>query len=444
MESQTPGGELDDAPLNSTDGNLADSTNVVNTINLRFINECDDGEITTWIAAEILKSEIQWRLSPVRIKNFSTNSAFLEFGWISDGDIEPTEIITSDLIKQKSHEADATISFYSPGPTTEKSEEIDGLIRLPWTSQSLEKKVDQETLLRLASRWLTPNRAQQLNPTVLAETAIVVDLSREINEVTSREIARYARSENLTVIALSTSDLNEEVFLERMQSKGVRTERLGLLLSPQQTIGLLAKSSMVISANPQIASLALSYHPRVAYLNGTSGTSEQSQQIIQAASFATADQRIFDTAENALDALAEVVESVALIRFEIKNKDQHEIYTIVNERKNESRARHLLSARLEKERLLGAKTANDLRKEVKGLVEQRDLADLEVKRLQTNLESQTNHLNHLEIRIADYDQGPVSRTRSARLKAVWAVVETEIAIIVNKLRLYAKSWLRNN
>ena len=60
MESQTPGGELDDAPLNSTDGNLADSTNVVNTINLRFINECDDGEITTWIAAEILKSEIQW------------------------------------------------------------------------------------------------------------------------------------------------------------------------------------------------------------------------------------------------------------------------------------------------------------------------------------------------------------------------------------------------
>jgi hypothetical protein len=279
---------------------------------------------------------------------------------------------------------------------------------------------------------------------VLAETAIVVDLSREINEVTSREIARYARSENLTVIALSTSDLNEEVFLERMQSKGVRTERLGLLLSPQQTIGLLAKSSMVISANPRIASLALSYHPRVAYLNGTSGTSEQSQRIIQAASFATADQRIFDIAESALDALAEVVESVALIRFETKNKDQHEIDSIVNERKNESRARHLLSARLEKERLLGAKTANDLRKEVKALVEQRDLADLEVRRLQANLESQTNHLNHLEIRIADYDQGPVSRTRSARLKAVLAVVETEIAIIVNKLRLYAKSWLRNN
>lgn len=444
MESQTPGGELDGAPLNSTDRNLADSTNVVNTINLSFVNEYDDGEITTWIAAEILKSEIQWRLSPVRIKNFSTDSAFLEFGWISDGDMEPTEIISSDLIKQKSHEADATISFCSPEPTSEKSEKIDGLIRLPWTSQSLEKKVDQETLLRLASRWLTPNKAQQLNPTLLAETAIVVDLSREINEVTSKEIARYARSENLTVIALSTNDLNEEVFLERMQSSGVRTERLGLLLSPQQTIGLLAKSSMVISANPQIASLALSYHSRVAYLNGTSGTSEQSQRIIQAASYATADQHVFDTAENALDALAEVVENVALIRFAVKSKEEHEIDTFVNERKNESKARQFLSARLEKERLLGAKTANDLRKEVKGLVKQRDLAELEVRRLQANLKRQTNHLNNLEIRVADYDQGPVLRTTSARFKAVLVVVENEIVVIGNKLRLYAKSWLRNN
>lgn len=77
MESQTPGGELDNAPLNSTDRNPVDSTNVVNTINLSFVSEYDGGEITTWIAAEILKSEIQWRLSPVRIKNFSTDSAFL-------------------------------------------------------------------------------------------------------------------------------------------------------------------------------------------------------------------------------------------------------------------------------------------------------------------------------------------------------------------------------
>ena len=122
-------------------------------------------------------------------------------------------------------------------------------------SQSAKKKVDQETLLRLASRWLTPARAEQFNPMVLAETAIVVDLSSEINEVTSNEIARFARSENLTVIALSTSELSEQAFLVRMQSSGVRTERLGLLLSPQQTIGLLAKSSLVISANPQIVCL---------------------------------------------------------------------------------------------------------------------------------------------------------------------------------------------
>ena len=203
----------------------------------------------------------------------------------------------------------------------------------------------------------------------------------------------------------------------------MRTERLGLLLSPQQTIGLLAKSSMVISANHQIASLALSYHSRVAYLNGTSGTSEQSQRIIQAASYATADQHVFDTAENALDALAEVVENVALIRFAVKSKEEHEIDTFVNERKNESKARQFLSARLEKERLLGAKTANDLRKEVKGLVKQRDLAELEVRRLQANLKRQTNHLNNLEIRVADYDQGPVLRTTSARFKAVLVVVE---------------------
>ena len=103
-----------------------------------------------------------------------------------------------------------------------------------------------------------------------------------------------------------------------------------------------------------------------------------------------------------------------------------------------------MSARLEKERLLGAKTANDLRKEVKGLVKQRDLAELEVRRLQANLKRQTNHLNNLEIRVADYDQGPVLRTTSARFKAVLVVVENEIVVIGNKLRLYAKSWLRNN
>ena len=85
-----------------------------------------------------------------------------------------------------------------------------------------------------------------------------------------------------------------------------------------------------------------------------------------------------------------------LIRFAKKNKDNHDVDTIVNERKNESRARNFLSARLEKERLLAAKTANELRKEVKGLAEQRDLAELEVRRLQANLESQTNHLNNLE------------------------------------------------
>ena len=311
-------------------------------------------------------------------------------------------------------------------------------------SQSAKKKVDQETLLRLASHWLTPARAEQFNPMVLAETAIVVDLSSEINEVTSNEIARFARSENLTVIALSTSELSEQTFLVRMQSSGVRTERLGLLLSPQQTIGLLAKSSLVISANPQISALALSYHPRVAYLNGTSGTSEQSQRVIQAASFATADQSFFDTAENALDALAEVVENIALIRFAKKNKDNHDVDTIVNERKNESRARNFLSARLEKERLLAAKTANELRKRVKGLAEQRDLAELEVRRLEANLESQTNHLNNLELRIADYDQGPVLRTRLARMKAVVVVVENELVVILSKLRLYVKSWLRNN
>ena len=117
MESQTPGAELDDAPLNRPDDNLADSTNVVNTINLSVVNQYDDGEVTTWIAAEILKSEIQWRLNPVRIKNFSTDSAFLEYGWISDGDVEPTEVISSDLIKQKSQDADASIAFCPPEPT---------------------------------------------------------------------------------------------------------------------------------------------------------------------------------------------------------------------------------------------------------------------------------------------------------------------------------------
>tara|TARA_B110000438_G_scaffold28032_1_gene27019 strand:- start:8836 stop:10170 length:1335 start_codon:yes stop_codon:yes gene_type:complete len=444
MESQTPGAELDDSPLNRPDDNLADSTNVVNTINLSVVNQYDDGEVTSWIAAEILKSEIQWRLNPVQIRNFSTDSAFLEHGWISDGDVEPTEVISSDLIKQKSQEADVSIAFCPPESTNRESEEINGLVRLPWLSQSAKKKVDQETLLRLASHWLTPARAEQFNPMVLAETAIVVDLSSEINEVTSNEIARFARSENLTVIALSTSELSEQTFLVRMQSSGVRTERLGLLLSPQQTIGLLAKSSLVISANPQISALALSYHPRVAYLNGTSGTSEQSQRVIQAASFATADQSFFDTAENALDALAEVVENIALIRFAKKNKDNHDVDTIVNERKNESRARNFLSARLEKERLLAAKTANELRKRVKGLAEQRDLAELEVRRLEANLESQTNHLNNLELRIADYDQGPVLRTRLARMKAVVVVVENELVVILSKLRLYVKSWLRNN
>ncbi|MFQ3367457.1 MAG: hypothetical protein ACI9BS_001613, partial [Candidatus Poriferisodalaceae bacterium] len=318
-----------------------------------------------------------------------------------------------------------------------------GLVRLPWLSQSTEKKVDQETLLRLASRWLTPIRAEQFNPMVLAETAIVVDLSSEINEVTSNEIARFARSENLTVIALSTNELSEQAFLVRMQSRGVRTERLGLLLSPQQTIGLLAKSSLVISANPQVVALALSYHPRVAYLNGTSGTSEQSQRIIQAASFAAADQSIFDTAENALDALAEVVENIALIRFARKSKENQDIDTIVSERKSESRARKFLSARLEKERLLAAETANELRKEVEGLTEQRDLAELEVRRLQANLKSQMTHLNNLETRIADYDQGPVLRPRAARLKAVLVVAENELVVILRKLRVYVKSWLRN-
>jgi hypothetical protein len=444
MESQIPGAELDDAPLNPTNRNLADLTNVVNTINLSFVNEYGDGEITTWIAAEILKSEIQWRLDPVRIKNFSTDSAFLEYGWISDGEVEPTEVISSDLIKQKSQEADVVIAFCPPEPTTKKSEKINGLVRLPWLSQSTKEKVDQETLLRLASRWLTPIRAEQFNPMVLAETAIVVDLSSELNEVTSNEIARFARSENLTVIALSTSELSEQAFLVQMQSSGVRTERLGLLLSPQQTIGLLAKSSLVISANPQIAALALSYHPRVAYLNGTSGTSEQSQRIIQAASFAATDQSFFDTAENALDALAEVVENIALIRFAKKSKENHDIDTVVNERKNERTARKFLSARLEKERLLAAKTANELRKKVEGLAEQRDLAELEVRRLQANLRSQTNHLNNLETRIADYDQGPVLRSRSARLKAVLDVAENELVVTLSKLRLYAKSWLRNN
>jgi hypothetical protein len=444
MESQIPGAELDDAPLNPTNRNLADLTNVVNTINLSFVNEYGDGEITTWIAAEILKSEIQWRLDPVRIKNFSTGSTFLEYGWISDGEVEPTEVISSDLIKQKSQEADVVIAFCPPEPTTKKSEKINGLVRLPWLSQSTKEKVDQETLLRLASRWLTPIRAEQFNPMVLAETAIVVDLSSELNEVTSNEIARFARSENLTVIALSTSELSEQAFLVQMQSSGVRTERLGLLLSPQQTIGLLAKSSLVISANPQIAALALSYHPRVAYLNGTSGTSEQSQRIIQAASFAATDQSFFDTAENALDALAEVVENIALIRFAKKSKENHDIDTIVNERKNERTARKFLSARLEKERLLAAKTANELRKKVEGLAEQRDLAELEVRRLQANLRSQTNHLNNLETRIADYDQGPVLRSRSARLKAVLDVAENELVVTLSKLRLYAKSWLRNN
>ena len=444
MESQIPGAELDDAPLNPTDRNLADSTNVVNTINLDFINEYDDGEITSWIAAEILKSEIQWRLNPVRIKNFSTDSAFLEYGWISDGEVEPTEVISSDLIKQKSKDADAVIVFCPPEPTTKESEKINGLIRLPWLSQSTKEKVDQETLLRLASRWLTPIRAEQFNPMVLAEKAIVVDLSSELNEVASKEIARFARSGNLTVIALNTSELREQAFLAQMESSGVRTERLGLLLSPQQTIGLLAKSSLVISANPQIVALALSYHPRVAYLNGTSGTSEQSQRIIQAASFAATDQSFFDTAENALDALAEVVENIALIRFAKKSKDNYDIDAIVNERKNESTARKFLSTRLEKERLLAAKTANELRKEVEGLAEQRNLAELEVRTLQANLKSQTNHLNNLETRIADYDQGPVLRSRSARLKAVLAVAENELMVTLRKLRLYVKSWLRNN
>ncbi|MFQ3367060.1 MAG: hypothetical protein ACI9BS_001208, partial [Candidatus Poriferisodalaceae bacterium] len=171
MESQTPGPELNDAPLNPTYHNVADSTNVVNTINLSFINEYDDGEITTWIAAEILKSEIQWRLNPVRIKNFSTGSTFLEYGWISDGDVEPTEVISSDLIRQKSQEADSAIALCPPESTAKEPEKINGLVRLPWLSQSTEKKVDQETLLRLASRWLTPIRAEQFNPMVLAETA---------------------------------------------------------------------------------------------------------------------------------------------------------------------------------------------------------------------------------------------------------------------------------
>ncbi len=115
----------------------------------------------------------------------------------------------------------------------------------------------------------------------------------------------------------------------------------------------------------------------------------------------------------------------------------------MSERKSESRARKFLSARLEKERLLAAETANELRKEVEGLTEQRDLAELEVRRLQANLKSQMTHLNNLETRIADYDQGPVLRPRAARLKAVLVVAENELVVILRKLRVYVKSWLRN-
>lgn len=402
-----------------------------------------------WIASRILMKELALRLQPATVRAFGRSPGGESRGLVDDSETEVLRDWDASRAEELDASLDVVVSCLLPtsgsdeaqprlGPTEDAG--VDPVITLPW-SDGAGCEVSVESLVSLASRWLSASRAGLLTPDVAARGSVLVDLpdGSPLDAATMAGIERFAGAESVGIalrgepadIAVALSQLGGSVEVVTIES----TE------APEDLAGLVAGALLVVTGDDLSGALAAGYRRPMVLVSELGEDIAASQLALRRALEDGAHDAVDSIdMDLALDALAELVGTVAAVRLD-RPVDSEHFERSLKSRLSDSREAYAgLRERLELERERMGNILSLQDEELAELNEDNERLESTVAELCEDLAQQSLQLNVLERRLADRDGSPAAAPSKPLWHLVGALIERKVRGIARRIRARVVVW----
>lgn len=405
-------------------------------IRVGVLVDTHDATVGDLVSAAVVEHELRWRLAPAVVETYTSGPNAAELGWVW-----PTPAsVPRDVAAGVNDEALDLLVVLHDGAEVRLSNtpETDPNVVLPWNAG--DGDLDSWQLLELAPRVLDRGSVSSLNPRRARRgyLAVSIDAEGSFDAVHAGEIARLAVSERLEVVLVRDPLLSSARGLEPARSAfashDVDVEPLGDGLTPAGYVGVLADATLVVTTSAAVAALSRPFNPRVALLDEDGAVDHVVQRVLRAA---LATQRRPDAAleaERRLDSLCEHLDQLATSRAGRALDGERSLQLLRQRLQEARRVEAALLTRLARERERAMIANESLRDSISSANEERDAArEAELAALQA-MTTQQAHLNALELRVAELDQGVVTPTLLPVRYRLFAMFERAMGALARRIR----------
>ena len=411
------------------------STNVGAALRGAVLVDTEGASTPAWMAGRALVTELSWRLAPCDLRLYTVGPSPEMLGWVGEDLIEDFGIFTEQRAGDLAADLDVLVSLAGDdGPRLVAGGDEEMTVVLPW-SPPTGSTLDRLALLTFAPRTLARASVLAANPlrSRAAYIAVSIDSGAELGSILAGEVARLASAERWDVVlvrdAAAPASHRLEAARAALAGHGVDVETLVDSLDADQYVGLLAGARLVVTADAEIAALARAYNPNVALMEPTISLDHEIQRRLRAATAGINRHAVTAGAERTLDAFAEHLDGLVGER-RGRTVDPEVGRRLLEARLRQSEAaRESLSQRLLSERSRFASVNRARLARIHEAEAERDEAKDASAASDSFRRRQALHLNQLELRVAELDQGVVRPpVPSRRVRLVFAVERRALSL----------------
>jgi len=367
-----------------------------------------------WMAARVLAAELGERLGR-GVELVALGPPAATIGWVAQA--EPAAYASAEALA-------AWPAVLGVGPVVGPHE----WIRLPWQrGASSASLVDIDGLSSLATRRITHTEAAVANPLRDAAPylAVVVESSTGFSDVEVSEIARLATSRQLDVQLIAGGwheSGSRSAELRSSLSDVGADSHLVTALGAEQFLGAVRGARAVVARDEALAPLLRAFNPRTATLGVDSGSSEAVQRTLGAAVDSVDDPLATVGVARALDELAGDL-GAFLDADDGASGGEVQLRVLRHRLDGAHEVERALVARLVAERERSGAAHAALRRELDHALAAREAAEDDRDEAEHVVRRSSEHINALETRLANLDQGTVPVPERALWRRVVRLVD---------------------
>ena len=385
------------------------------------------GESSTtadFVAAATLRTELAARLADTEVEMWVLGDDPVTHNWIGEG-IHHVDVAALPAM------ASATDAVVAWG--TELSE-VSAV-----SVAEVAPPLDPAALLHLAGHAWARGHVRAANPfrSVDSYVAVMADRDLELSRLHAAELVRFAQSRDLELVLVRDGTDPGSGDLQAARA-AIAAEGLDATLGVDaggvvQMLGAMAGAAVVVTMSHETGELARAYHPRISVLDRALDVGPEMQRQLHAALDRTPAAPRRDVAEQLDQVARATAQAVAAASTDLGDRDlAHELLEarLVASRQAQS----ALLGRLleERERAVAAQARLWDRVAVAEAGREAALADADLAR--ESARRQQAHLNALEVRVADLDQGPVAPPTPSIPLRLFNVFERVLFAVARRVR----------